>query len=218
MKSNLCDYNVAHILVKDNITITGNIAAQVLCKYFAPFIKCMTKIDGTTIDNAEDFVMLMYNLIKYSSNYFNTTGSLWFYSKNEATNFDADIADTNNFKSFKCETKLIGSTTATNGILENTTIAVSLEYLSNFWRSLEIPLINCKIELKLKLTKLPVLAAVGNDNNLILMMLILIIIFLLSKTQKYMFLWSLYQQKTTKNYQNFLAKNLKDQFIGMNIK
>ena len=125
----------------------------------------MTKIDGTTIDNAEDFVMLMCNLIKYSSNYFDTAGSLWFYSKNEATNFDADTADANNFKSFNYETKLIGSTAATNGILENTTIAMSLEYLSNFWRSLEIPLINCKIELKLKLTKFPVLTTVGNDNN-----------------------------------------------------
>ena len=42
----------------------------------------------------------MYNLIEYSSNYSKTTGSLWFYSKNGATNFNADIANTDNIKSF----------------------------------------------------------------------------------------------------------------------
>ena len=48
-----------------------------------------------------DLVMPMYNLIEYSSNYSETTGSLWFYFKDEATNFNADITNTNNFKSFK---------------------------------------------------------------------------------------------------------------------
>ena len=42
----------------------------------------------------------MYNLIEYSSNYSKTTESLWFYSKNESTDFNADIANTDNFKSF----------------------------------------------------------------------------------------------------------------------
>ena len=50
------------------------------------------------------------------------------------------------FKSFLYNTKLIGSTAA-NGILENVTIAVPLKYLSNFWRLVEMPLINCKVEL-----------------------------------------------------------------------
>ena len=61
------------------------------------------KIDGTTIDNIEDLdlVMPMYNLLEYSSNYSYTTGSLWFYSEDEATNFNADIAENNVFKSFK---------------------------------------------------------------------------------------------------------------------
>ena len=61
------------------------------------------KIDGTTIDDAEDLylVMPMYNLIEYSSRSSETTGSLWFYTKDEATSFNADIANTNNFKSYK---------------------------------------------------------------------------------------------------------------------
>ena len=60
------------------------------------------------------------------------------------------------------------------------------------------------------------LSAAGAE--LILQMLILIILFSLSKTQNYMFLLFLYQQQTIKNYQNFLAKDLKDQFIGISMK
>ena len=91
--------------------------------------------------------MPMYNLIKYSWNYSEAAGDLWFYSKEEATNFNADIANDNNFQSFKYKAKLLENTQAdnTNGILKNVTIAVSLKCLSNFWRSLKIPLINCKI-------------------------------------------------------------------------
>ena len=90
----------------------------------------------------------MHNLIEYSSNYSVTTGSLWFYSKDEATNFNANITKADPFKSFKYKAKLLGDTVAqpdpnaANGILEIVTIAVPLKYLSNFCRSLEIPLIN----------------------------------------------------------------------------
>ena len=51
--------------------------------------------------------MPMYNLIEYSSSYSESTGSLWFYSKDEATTFNANIADKNNFTSFKYKTKLL---------------------------------------------------------------------------------------------------------------
>ena len=51
-----------------------------------------------------------------------------------------------------------------NGIPENTTTAASLKYLSKFWRSLEIPLISCKVELELEWTRQCVLAAAGIDN------------------------------------------------------
>ena len=167
LKSNLCDYHDTNILVGGNIMIAGNIAAEVAFKSCAPFIKCITKIYETTIDNADDLYLLVpiYNLLEYSSNYSDTTDSSWLYSKDEANNFNADIEDTNNFKSFKYKTKLIESTAAANGILENGTLAVPLKYLSNYWRSLEIPLINCKVELKLKWTKYCVLATGGNDND-----------------------------------------------------
>ena len=77
-------------------------ATQVSFKNCAPFTKCITKIDGTAIDDSKDLdlVMLMDNMIEYNLNYSETTGSLWSYSKDEATNFDVDIAN-NNFKSFE---------------------------------------------------------------------------------------------------------------------
>ena len=75
----------------------------------------------------------MYNPIEYSSNYSKTAGSLWFYSKDEATNFTANIANINDFKSFKYKAKLLENTEAQtapnqdNGILKNAAIAVSLK-------------------------------------------------------------------------------------------
>ena len=124
LKSNLCDYNDAHILVKGIITVTGAPETQVSSKSFTPFTKCITKIDGTTIDDVEDLdlVMPMYNLIEYSSNYSETTGSLWFYSKDEATNFKDEILKT--LMIFKNKTKLLGNTVdqplpnQTNGIIK----------------------------------------------------------------------------------------------------
>ena len=64
-------------------------------KICALFIKFLTKIDGTTIDDTEDLdlVMSMYNLIEYSSNYSATAESSWFHSKDEATNFNVDFAN-----------------------------------------------------------------------------------------------------------------------------
>ena len=91
-----------------------------------------------------------------------------------------------------------------------------LKYLDNFWRSIEVLLINCKVELKLKWSKYCVLSANGNDNANVNYNANNIIF--LSMTQNYMFPLSFYQQKIIKNYLNFLAKDLKKQFIRMNIK
>ena len=103
LKSNVCDYSDAYILVKGNITVTAAPATQGTFKNCTPFIKCITKIDGTTIDDVEDLdlVMSMYNVIEYSSNYSKTTGSLWFNSKDEATDFNNNIKNTDDFKFFK---------------------------------------------------------------------------------------------------------------------
>ena len=82
--------------------------------------------------------MPIYNLIKYSSNYSQTTGSLWFYSKDEKTNFGADVANTNNFESFECKAKLLGDAVGqparnrANGVLKNSIITIPLKYVSSF--------------------------------------------------------------------------------------
>ena len=148
-------------MVRGDITVTVALATQLAFKNCAPFTKCITKIDGITIDDAEDLdlVMPMYNLIKHNSNYSETIESLWFCSKYEATDFNADIANDNKFKSFRYKAKLLGNPVAqpnqdqANGILRNATIAVLLKYLSNFWRLLEMLSINRKVELKLKWAK-----------------------------------------------------------------
>ena len=172
LKYILCGYNEnAYILVTGDITVIAASVTQVEYKNCAPFTKCITKVDGTTIDYAEDLdlVMSVYNLTECSSTYSETIGRVWFYSKDEATDFNANIVNDIYFKSFKYEAKLLGNTVAqanndANGIIKTTTIAVPLKYLSNFWRSLEMSLINCKVELKLKWSKYCVLSAAGNDN------------------------------------------------------
>ena len=89
----------------------------------------------------------MYNLIEYSDNYSDTSGSLWQFKRDEITN-NADVGN-DNVSSFKYKANLIGNT-ETNCTKNRVKIAVILKYLSNFWRSLQMPLINCKVELKLK--------------------------------------------------------------------
>ena len=92
LRSILSDYADAYILVKGNITVNNTAAEgaaanntnkKVIFKNCAPFTNCISKINNTQIDNAEyiDIVMFMYNLIEYSNNYSETSGSLWQYCK-----------------------------------------------------------------------------------------------------------------------------------------
>ena len=77
LKSNFSNNNDAYILAKGNTTTIGDNGMHVAFKNCTPFIKCITIIDGTTIDDDEnlDLVILMYNLLEYSSNYSETIGS-----------------------------------------------------------------------------------------------------------------------------------------------
>ena len=93
----------------------------------------------------------MLILIEYSSNCSEKTGSLWFYSIYKTTSFNADIANNINLRSFDYKAKSLGNTIAkdapnqANRIPKNAAISIPLKYYCNFWRSLKIPLINCKI-------------------------------------------------------------------------
>ena len=168
LRSSLCDHSDTYILAKGNITVTNTAATvaaaadntnkKVIFKNCAPFTNCISKINNTQIDNAEyiDIVMLMYNLIDYSDNYSKTSGSLWQYCKEiPAVNNDANIVDFNGANatdSFNFKTKITGQTDDNNDNGNtagrvNVEIIVPLKYLSNFWRTLEMPLINCEVEL-----------------------------------------------------------------------
>ena len=159
LKFSLCDYSDACILVKGNITVNNiagagaavnNANKKVIYKNCVPFTNCISKINNTQIDHAEyiDTVMPTYNLIEYGDNYSKTSGSLWQYHKDiPAVNNDGNIVDGNNeTDSFKFKTKITGQTD-NNGRIDNLEIMVRLKYLSNFWRTLEMPLINCEVEL-----------------------------------------------------------------------
>ena len=154
LKSSLCDYSDAYNLVKGKIEIAGagaDAAARqadernkgVIFKNCAPFINCISKINNTEIGNAKDIdiVMPMYNLIEYSDNYAKTSGSLWRYFTDEPD--DKNIEDS---ASFKSKIKITGKTPNNNNE-KDVEIMVPLKYLSNFWRTLEMPLINCEVNL-----------------------------------------------------------------------
>ena len=160
LKSSLCDYSDAYILVKGTISV-NNTAAQgaaanntnkkVIFKNCAPFTNCISENNNTQIDNAKDIdiVMPMYNLIEYSDNYAKTIGSLWKYYKDiPAQNNNNEITEftlVNTTDSFKFKAKFTGQTDDDG--TKDVEIMVPLKYLSNFWRTLEMPLINCEVNL-----------------------------------------------------------------------
>ena len=150
LKSSLCDYSDAYILVKGTITITGagadGAARQaderdkcVAFKNCVPFINCISETNNTQVDNAKDIdiVMPMYNLIEYSDNYAKTTGTLWQYFRDEPNDNKEDS------ESFKSKIKTTRKTPDDDNE-KDVEIMVPLKYLSKFWRTLEMPLINLK--------------------------------------------------------------------------
>ena len=181
LRSDLCDFSDAYIVVKGNITVTkktftiddidapnnttANVTAtntadnnafgdkKLVFKNNAPFINCISKINGVKIDNAEDLdvLMLMYNLLEYSKNYRKTTGSLWNYYRDKpsstigANNITHSIL---NSESFDYKAKFMENGVTHDNLTKNDVIVVvPLKHLSYFWRHLDIPLINCEAEL-----------------------------------------------------------------------
>ena len=178
LKSSFCDYSDAYILVKGTISVNNTAAAgaavnndnrKVIFKNCAPFTNCISEINNTQVDNAKDIdiVMPMHNVIEYSDNYAKTSGSLWQYCKdipardvnNEITEFRVN----NTTDSFKFKAKITGQT-GDDGT-KDVEIMVPLKYLSNFWRTLEMPLINCEVNLILTWSSTCVLIATNIPNQ-----------------------------------------------------
>ena len=178
LKSSLCDYSDAYILVKGTFTVNSTAAQcdaanntnkKVIFKNCAPFTNCISEINNMQIDNAKDIdiVMPIYNLIEYSINYAKTTGSLWQYCKDmpaRNVNDEIIIFDVNNTTdSFKFKAKITGK--AGNNGTKDVEIMVPLKYVSNFWRTLEVPLINCEVNLILTWSSNCVLIATSIQNQ-----------------------------------------------------
>ena len=119
----------------------------------APFINCISKINGIKIDNAEDLdvAIPMYNSLEYSKNYRKTTVSLWNYYRDEPNSSTDNNNVTHsilNSESFDYKANFTENGVTHNNLTKNDVkIVIPLKYLSNFWRNLHIPLINCEVEL-----------------------------------------------------------------------
>ena len=225
LKSSLCDYSDAYILFKGTLSV-NNTAAQgaaakntnkkVIFKNCAPFTNCISEINNTPIDNAKDIdiVMPMYNLIEYSDNYAKATGSLWQYCKDISARNNANdeiiiFSEDNTTDSFKFKAKITGQTG--NDGTKDVEIMVPLKYLSNFWRTLEMPLINCEVNLILTWSSNCVLIATDVENQAAT--------FAVTDTKLYVLVVTLSTQENTKflqqlklgfkrviNWNNYLSK------------
>ena len=150
----MCDYAEVHILVDGTIRASAaNINTRLVLKNCAPFTKCNLEINDEHANTAEnlDITMPMYNLIEYSDNYQDSSATLYQYKRDEPPEDSAiDDLTVNNSSSFKYKVSLLGDPVHAGGTARrNVKVVVPLKYLSNFFRSLEMPLINCKIKLNL---------------------------------------------------------------------
>ena len=142
---------VMHILLLKEVLMLQNqimMVKKLALESNAPFNSCMLKINNTLIDNAEDLeiVVAIYILIEYIKNYSKTTGSLWNYYRDEPNsgavgNISYSIKDSKYFDYKTSITeRLVGNNTE-----KEVEIVVPLKHLSKFWRTLDVPKINCEI-------------------------------------------------------------------------
>ena len=143
LRSDLCYFSDTYIVVKEIIAVTNPDNAKrnksTAFKNNAPFINCISKINGVKIDNVEDLdvVMLMYNLLEYSKNYRKTTGSFWNCYRDEPSD-----PISSNSESFKYKTSITGNTynlVAGNANYDvtkvgknETKVVIPLKYLRSF--------------------------------------------------------------------------------------
>ena len=143
----------------------ANANTKLALKNCAPFTKWNLEINDEHVDTAEnlDIVMPMYNLIEHSDNYQDSSATLYQYKRDEPQDDLANNLATNISSSLRYKVNLLGNPNIVGNVARrNVKIVVRLKYLSNFFRSLEMPLINCKIKLNLAWKKECVLST---DND-----------------------------------------------------
>ena len=154
----MCDYAEAYILVDGAIRAANAVnVTRLALKNCAPFTKCNLEINDEHVDTAEslDIVMPMYNLIEYSDNYQDSSATLYQYKRDEPPSFEYKVNLLGNIDAADPDNACVGRL--------NVKIVVPLKHLSNFFRSLEMPLINCKIKLSLTWKKECVLSTAADD-------------------------------------------------------
>ena len=119
------------------------------------------------VDEADHIciAMPMYNMIEYNDNYLGKSGSLLQFRRNEVPTNNANLT-IDNFQPFKYIAALVGKTANHNNgssFVKDAKIFIPLKYFSNFWRSLEMPLINCKFHLELNWIQDCILTSSGNS-------------------------------------------------------
>ena len=155
------------VIVWGNITVTSNNNADVVFKNCVPFSTRTKKINDIFVDEPNHIYIAvpMYNLIEWSDNYPDTSGSLWQFKRDEVSADNAELA-INDSQLFKYKAALLGKTANSNdgkSSVKDAKIVVPWDYLSNFWRSLEMPLINYKVYLELNWTEECLLSSAGNS-------------------------------------------------------
>ena len=174
----MCDYSDAYILVTGDIKVqNGNNATRVAIKNCHPYTRAFFRLNDEQVDTANnlDLTMELYSMLEYSDNYVDTTVSLYQYKRPEPRNVDGDLVNLGTtLSTFKFQPGLVQKqlTTANSEnvpadkdlnfdnahrLWKNIKIVVSLKYISNFFRNLELPLINTKLHKELNWTKYSVL-------------------------------------------------------------
>ena len=179
----LCDYSDAYILVTGYIKVQNdNDATRVAIKNCHPFTRATFKLNNEQVYTAGnlDLTMNLYNMLEYSDNYTDTTGFLYQYKRPEPRNNNDNIVNLSTaLSSFKYQSGLVQKQLTTpnsenvpantdpnfanaHKIWKNIKIVAPLKYISNFFRNLELPLINTKLYMELSWTKYSVLC---NENQ-----------------------------------------------------
>ena len=180
VKPFLCDYADAHILVTGDIIVEGGDAnTKVSFKNCHPFTKSIIHLNDQLVEDSNnlDIIINMYNLIEYPDNYSDSTASLYQFKRQEQ-NYDAngnvENINFNDSSSFKYKSNLLGKLSnlvdnalpaGQNPTWKNAQIMVSLKYVSSFFRSLELPLINTKLYIQLNYTENSVISTIDAVNR-----------------------------------------------------
>ena len=203
IKYNVGDYSDAYILVTGHIN--NKVAApaagalrNVAFKNCAPCRECVVSINDEFFGKTQnlDIISPMYNLLEYSDNYQDSTGSLYHFKRDEPPANNGDIAD--NTTSLVHKAKLIEGTGGNH--TQNIKLVIPLKYFSNFFRSLEMPLLNCTVDLTLLWSKYCLVSSEDDVAGQVLQ-------FIIGKTELYVPIVTLSTKDNAK-----LSKQLNDRF------